>query len=87
MVARVGITFQYTENGPVGLLEGKRAIVAYASGGVPHGSPVDFASDYIRQFLGFIGITDVEFIVAEGTASDAKGALEKAEASLTALAA
>ncbi|MGR3617312.1 MAG: FMN-dependent NADH-azoreductase [Paracoccaceae bacterium] len=87
MIARVGVTFQYTENGPVGLLEGKRAIIAYASGGVPQGSPVDFASDYIRHFLGFIGITEVEFVSAEGTASDAQGALEAAQQTISALAA
>lgn len=87
MVARVGVTFQYTENGPVGLLEGKRAIIAYASGGVPQGAPVDFASDFIRQFLGFIGITDVEFIAAEGTARDAQAALDKAQTAVSALAA
>ena len=87
LVARVGRTFQYSENGPEGLLQGKRAIVAYASGGVPMGSPVDFASTYLRQVLGFIGITDVEFIAAEGTAMDADGALSRATAAIADLAA
>lgn len=87
LVARAGLTFQYTENGPEGLLQGKRAIVAYASGGVPMGSPVDFASTYLRQVLAFIGITEVEFIAAEGTSVDAEAALTKAQAAITELAA
>lgn len=87
LVARVGRTFQYSENGPEGLLQGKRAIIAYASGGVPMGSPVDFASTYLRQVLGFIGITDVEFVAAEGTAMDADGALSRATAAIADLAA
>ncbi|SDZ43963.1 FMN-dependent NADH-azoreductase [Jannaschia faecimaris] len=44
LICRAGVTFKYAENGPIGLLEGKRAIVAVASGGVPVGSPVDFAT-------------------------------------------
>ncbi|MEL6570823.1 MAG: NAD(P)H-dependent oxidoreductase [Pseudomonadota bacterium] len=62
LVARPGVTFRYTENGPEGLLKGKKAIVVFASGGVPMGAPVDFASPHLRQFLGFIGITDVTFV-------------------------
>jgi len=65
MVARVGRTFHYTADGPVGLLSGKRAIVAFASGGTPIGSGIDFASGYMRHVLGFIGITDVEFVTGE----------------------
>ncbi len=58
-VARAGVTFRYTETGPKGLLTGKRAIIAVASGGTEAGSDVDFATGYIRHVLGFIGITDV----------------------------
>jgi FMN-dependent NADH-azoreductase len=65
MVARARLTFRYTENGPVGLLTGKRAIVLMASGGTPIGSETDFASRYLRHALGFIGITDVEIVAAE----------------------
>ena len=54
------LTFQYTENGPIGLLEGKRAIIAVASGGTQAGSDIDFATTYLRHVLGFIGITEVE---------------------------
>lgn len=64
-VARVGRTFNYTENGPVGKLAGKKAIVAYASGGTPLGAEYDFASTYLRHVLGFIGITDVTFVTSE----------------------
>ena len=47
-IARVGVTFRYTENGPVGLLEGKKAIVAYASGGVAMGSAMDHVTPYLK---------------------------------------
>jgi FMN-dependent NADH-azoreductase len=65
LVARAGVTFRYTEYGPKGLLEGKRAIVSVASGGTPIGSEIDFATGYIRHVLGFIGITDVEIVKAD----------------------
>lgn len=67
LVARARETFQYTENGPVGLLEGKKAYIIMASGGVPLGSPVDYATTYMKQVLKFIGISDVEIIAADGT--------------------
>ncbi|NIA27505.1 MAG: FMN-dependent NADH-azoreductase [Desulfobulbaceae bacterium] len=65
MIARARLTFRYTENGPEGLLQGKKAYVVIASGGVSIGSDYDFASPYLRQVLAFVGITDVEFIAAE----------------------
>lgn len=71
LVARAGITFRYTENGPVGLLEGKRAIVLVASGGTPVGSEIDFATPYLRHALKFIGITDVTIIAADALAENA----------------
>ena len=64
-VARAGVTFRYTEDGPEGLLSGKKAVIAMASGGVPEGSPVDFATPFLRQFLGFLGISDVTVISAD----------------------
>lgn len=64
MIARARETFRYTENGPVGLLEGKKAFVVLASGGTQVGSEIDFASGYLRHVLGFIGIHDVEIIEA-----------------------
>ncbi|MEO1637894.1 MAG: NAD(P)H-dependent oxidoreductase [Pseudomonadota bacterium] len=59
LVARPKVTFAYTENGPVGLIEGKRAIVAVSSGGVPVGAPIDFATPHLEQVLRFLGITDI----------------------------
>lgn len=70
-VARAGVTFRYTESGPRGLLTGKRAVVIVTRGGYyPDGT--DLQVPYVRQFLGFIGITDVEVVVAEGLAISAE---------------
>ncbi len=65
LIARPKVTFAYSEDGPVGLLEGKRAVVAVASGGVPVDSPVDFATPHLRQVLRFIGIEDIAVHVAK----------------------
>ncbi|MEQ9695329.1 NAD(P)H-dependent oxidoreductase [Shimia sp. SDUM112013] len=65
-IARAGVTFAYTENGPKGLLEGKRAIITIATGGTPLGSDFDFASSYLRFVLGFVGITDVTILDGAG---------------------
>src|SRR6267154_1698010 len=65
-IARAGVTFQYTEKGPVGLLTGKKVYVFAARGGLHAGTPLDTQTSYVRDFLGFIGITDVEFVYAEG---------------------
>jgi len=67
-VARAGVTFRYTEKGPVGLLTGKKAYVVSTRGGLYAGTGNDHETSYLRQFLGFLGITDVEFIYAEGLA-------------------
>ncbi len=63
-VCRAGLTFRYTENGPQGLLADRPVYLVMASGGVPFGSPVDFASTYLRQVFRFIGIEDVRLIGA-----------------------
>ena len=65
MIARARLTFRYTDNGPEGLLKGKKAYVVITSGGVPVDSAVDYATPYLRQALGFVGITDVEIIAAD----------------------
>jgi FMN-dependent NADH-azoreductase len=65
-IARAGVTFKYSEQGPVGLLTGKRALVFAARGGVYAGSPLDTQTGYVRDILRFIGIGDVEFVYAEG---------------------
>ena len=65
-VARAGITFRYTANGPEGLLSGKKVYVFAARGGVYQGTPADTQTQYVTDFFRFIGITDVQFIYAEG---------------------
>ena len=70
LIARARRTFRYTEAGPEGLLKGKRAFIVFASGGVPLGSEVDFASGYLKHILGFVGITDVTIIAADGHLMD-----------------
>jgi FMN-dependent NADH-azoreductase len=65
-VARAGVTFKYTEKGPVGLLTGKKAYIFVTRGGV-YGEK-HAHTDYVRDFLAFLGITDVTFIHAEGLA-------------------
>jgi len=84
-VARAGITFQYTENGPNGLLSGKKAYVLAARGGLYEGSDADTQTPYIKKILGFVGITDVTIVAAEGLnmGDAAKAAsLAKAQAEL-----
>jgi FMN-dependent NADH-azoreductase len=71
-VARAGVTFRYTASGPEGLLKGKRAVVFATRGGRYAGTPQDLQSAYVRQFLGFIGIREVEFVYAEGLALGAE---------------
>lgn len=66
LVARAGTTFQYTANGPVGLLGGKKAYLAIATGGTPVGADFDFMSRWLTFFLGFLGITDVAIVAADG---------------------
>lgn len=99
-VARAGQTFRYTDKGPVGLLKEKRAIVFAARGGLYAGTPLDTQTSFVRTFLAFLGITDVEFVYAEGLAMGdasrqvslarariALGQLEGVEAHVEALAA
>ena len=85
LAARVGETFKYTENGPVGLLEGKKAYVAVASGGTKVGSEIDFLTPWLRHFLGFIGIYDVEIVQAEAINRNGDKAVEEARASIASI--
>ncbi len=71
MVARARVTFRYTENGPEGLLKGKKAYLVIASGGVPLGSDMDYASTYLRHVMGFLGIDDVTLVNANELAQAA----------------
>jgi FMN-dependent NADH-azoreductase len=67
-IGRAGETFRYTPEGPVGLVTGKKAYVFATRGGHYKGTPSDTQTPYVRDFLAFIGITDVEFVYAEGLA-------------------
>jgi FMN-dependent NADH-azoreductase len=75
LVARAKLTFKYTDNGPVGLLENKKAYIVIASGGTQVGSEIDFVSNYVRFVLGFIGINDLTFIDSSGISRDEKTVL------------
>ncbi|MCA0977254.1 NAD(P)H-dependent oxidoreductase [Qipengyuania flava] len=70
LVARAGTTFRYTENGPEGLLTGKKVYLTAATGGTPIGSEVDFMSPWLKFFLGFLGMHDVEIVAADGIMGD-----------------
>lgn len=65
-IAVAGRTFRYTEQGPEGLAGGKRVVLALAAGGPHQGQPTDFVEPYLRQVLGFLGITDIQVVRAEG---------------------
>lgn len=67
-VTIAGRTFRYTQAGPEGLAGGKRVIVASGRGGIHSGAPSDFVEPYLSFVFGFLGITDVEFVRAEGVA-------------------
>lgn len=84
LIARARRTFRYTETGPEGLLKNKRAFLVVASGGVPVGSDYDFASRYMLQLLGFVGITDVTVIAADQQMMDGE-AINKATLAIDAL--
>lgn len=65
-IARAGVTFRYTAKGPQGLLGGKKVYVLAARGGRYQGTPLDTQTDYVTNFLNFLGLDDIEFIYAEG---------------------
>jgi FMN-dependent NADH-azoreductase len=65
-LARNGVTFRYTANGPEGLIQGKKVYVAFARGGIYRGTPADSQTPYMQTILGFLGLTDVKYIFAEG---------------------
>lgn len=68
MVLRAGVTFRYTENGPEGLVKGKKAVVLTSRGGIHKGLPSDLITPYMQTILNFIGITDIQCIYAEALA-------------------
>jgi len=79
-VARAGITFRYTENGPEGLVSNvKKVIVTAARGGIYQGTPKDTQTSYLKDVLGFLGINDVEFVYAEAlNMGEKEGAVHQA---------
>ena len=87
-IARAGVTFSYTAQGPVGRLTGKKVYVFATRGGIYAGQPHDTQTAYLKNFLGLLGITDIEFVYAEGIAISAeskKAALAKAHRAVTQL--
>jgi FMN-dependent NADH-azoreductase len=89
-IARAGVTFKYTDKGPEGLLTGKKVYVFAARGGLYAGTPMDTQTSYVRDFLRFLGMTDVEFVYAEGLAispQSKQAGLAKAVAEIARLAA
>jgi FMN-dependent NADH-azoreductase len=86
-IARNGVTFRYTAQGPEGLLKGKTVYVALARGGSHRGTEADSQVPYLKTVLGFLGISDVHFIYAEGLNMGAEAAARgfaQAEADLAA---
>ncbi len=82
-IAQAGVTFRYTANGPEGLIKGKKVYVALARGGLYRGTDKDAQVPHLRNVLGFLGMTDVSFIYAEGLAMGPE-AVEKAFAQASA---
>ncbi len=86
LVARAGVTFRYTESGPEGLIKGKRVVVISSRGGIHKDTPADLLTPYLKVFLGFLGMTEINFVFAEGygygpevsakATNDAKSAIE-----------
>lgn len=87
-IAKAGVTFRYTANGPEGLLKGKKVYLALARGGLYRDTPADSQTPYLKSVLGFLGMTDVSFIHAEGLAMGEEAAAKafaEAEAEIAAL--
>lgn len=85
LIVRAGITFKYTEQGPVGLVGNKKAYIVIPSGGVALNSEVDFNTPYIKQVLAFLGITDVTIIALDQLMMGAEAKIKQAEAQIDAL--
>jgi len=77
-VVRSKLTFRYTDNGPIGLLNNKKAYIVIASGGTKLGTELDFISVYIRHVFSFIGIKDISIIDSSGIGQDESATLARA---------
>lgn len=84
-ISRAGISFNYLPEGPIGLLKDKKAYVVVSTGGTPVGAEYDYTSTYLRQVLGFLGITDVTFIAADLSNVNLEESIVKAQNSIEAL--
>lgn len=87
LLARAGVTFKYTDQGSVGLIEDKPVYLFATRGGLYNESGIDFQIPFVKQFLGFIGLTSVQVIFAEGLnmGAVAAGSLAQAEQQVAAL--
>ncbi len=87
LVARAGTTFQYSANGPIGLLENKKAYVVAVSGGTPVGGSMDYMTPWTTFFLGFLGINDVTIVSADGVmGSDGQEKIQSAYDTISSIA-
>ena len=77
-VCRANRTFRYTEQGPVGLLQGKRAFLVVTSGGTDVNGEVDFATPHLVQVMRFIGIEDVRIVAADRLMIEGEGRVNEA---------
>ena len=87
-ILRAGVTFKYTDTGPVGLLSAKKVFVIMARGGVYSQGPmkaIDFQEPYLRHLLGFMGLTDVSFIPIEGIAYGPEAAEKSVAAAISSI--
>jgi FMN-dependent NADH-azoreductase len=85
LIARAGVTFKYTETGPVGLIDNKKVVVLTTRGGIHKDTPRDSMHDYLATILGFLGMTDVEFVYAEALNMGDEPAAENRASALEAL--
>ena len=88
-ISRAGVTFRYTETGPVGLLGGKKVYLAFARGGIHLGTPLDTQTAYLTNMLRFLGLSDITCVYAEGLnmgEEPAAQGLAKARAAIAAIA-
>ena len=82
LVCRAHLSFTYTEDGPKGLLADRPVYLVMATGGVPVGSPMDFASGYLRHVFGFLGIRDVRLVAADRMNLNPEDSLARAHAEI-----
>lgn len=81
-ITRARVTFKYTDQGPVGLLENKQGVLVSSSGGTEIGSDNDFATRYMKHILGFVGIQDISLVAAGQLMADEKVAIQNARTNI-----